>query len=116
MVIMDKKDIFKRSILELQKIDSESAYLVFADKNSEKFVQFAGGKNQKLIFDLPRLALNESEFEKAKYIASEFHIQSSESGFSQEIEIDDAVELTYLIFLEVYNLDKNFAMEVELAD
>jgi hypothetical protein len=60
------------------KRQNEQAFVIFEEKTSGKFVQFAGSSREGLFLDLPSQTLDESEMARAKAYFLELGVQAEE--------------------------------------
>ena len=106
------------------------SFVIFEEPISGKYVQFAGNKNEDLLFDLPSDQLSKEEFDKAKAILATYDItheisptytdatETVEAGtlavFSKHIDndIDLAVELTSRIMVDVFGFDTTVELTI----
>jgi len=119
---------------ELTKMmDKEGPYtfVIIEEPESGKFVQFAGNKNEELLFDFPSEQLSKKEFELASKILLNYDIhhetsptytdesETTQNGtlstFSKRIknDVDLAVELTSKIMIDVFEFDENITLKIE---
>ena len=56
------------SLSALLQRSNQDAFVIFEEKKTGKFVQFAGSRNEDLLLDLPNQALTELEASKAKVV------------------------------------------------
>lgn len=106
------------------------AFVIIEDKTTGKFVQFAGGNAQGLVFDLPAQTLNANELERAHHILTEFGIQlgtwevydrpggevvGSRSGFNKNLgnNIDRATKITWAVLRKIYDLGATLELKIE---
>ena len=97
---------------------NEDAFVIFEDKATEKFVQFAGGKGQSLLMDLPLRPLTPEEAERAKAFFSSLGVEAPEGDFpSYSVDFGSdapkAADAALRVFREVYALDDGFELGVE---
>lgn len=106
-------------------------FVIFEEEETGKFVQFAGNKNEELLFDFPSAQLSKEEFERAGEVLEEYDIKhetsptytdeteavenGSLSTFSKHLDddIDLAVELTSVVMVEVLGFDKDVRLKVQ---
>jgi hypothetical protein len=106
-----------RSALEaLARRSSDDAFVIFEQKRSGKFVQFAGGGN--LLLDLPLEALSGVEQSRARALFSARGVTPTEVGdhttlqLDLEADVERATEMTLLVFREVFRIDGEFELVV----
>lgn len=114
------KNKIKISLEKLLQRENEDSFVIIEDVKTGKFVQFAGGKYEELLFDIPQQILSKEEKERADTVLnnhsifyeshpvydennSELEI-GKEYGFSKKLnnDIDLAVELVEKVMEEVY--------------
>jgi len=97
------------------------AFLIIEEPNTKKYVQFASGAVDELMFDLPAIALSADEFERAKVMLKEYDIEATEMNmtnpdgtpaepmrtFNSELgpNIERAAELSTRVLFDVYQFD-----------
>lgn len=111
----------KTALENLLQRENEDAFVVFEEVNTGKFVQFAGGKYEELLFDLPAQPLEEYELEKAKVVLQPYNITFEEvevfdengnaagkqKSFTQPLnnDVDLATELVEKVMTDIYNFN-----------
>lgn len=121
------KSKIKIALENLLQRENEDAFVVFEEINTGKFVQFAGGKYEELLFDLPAQPLEGYELEKAKIILQEYNITFEEvevfdengnsagyqKSFTQTLnnDVDLATELVEKVMGDIYNFN-NIELEI----
>ncbi len=126
--VEEKCEAILGALAGLLDLPDVGASVVLSDAEGGKCVQFAGG-NHALLLDLPRQALDESEYARAgEYFArlrdrprDQYATQSSdgttmvaEDGFQVNVtDIDQAARLALEVFNEVYQLPSDFPLVVE---
>jgi hypothetical protein len=97
----------------------EGAFVIFDDRASGKFVQFAGSRDEPLVLDLPVQQLSAAELERAKILFRDLGIGYEEwpvfdkpggqeigaqGGFQLELGQDTrrGADLTLRVFTEVF--------------
>ena len=127
VVNMKKKErlkIFKDNLRKLVKEGNEGSFVVF-DATAEKFVQFAGSKEEELLIcDIPLQELSKDE-EKRLIEIEEFSggegsedVKTGEQISYQAIfdkgDIERAADLTERIFIRVFGLPHDYDVSVTL--
>ena len=109
---------------------NEDAFVIFEDRATKKFVQFAGNANQPLFLDIPSQALKNDEIDRAKRLFGQYGVKLKEwevydrpggsvagrqSGFQMELGKDTgkAAEVAWRVFTEVYRLQPDFDLSIE---
>ncbi|MEQ9095664.1 MAG: hypothetical protein RIE32_05315 [Phycisphaerales bacterium] len=122
----DQADAVRRELRALmeRQPDSlgEAPFLIITVDGSDKFVQFAGGAGEDLIFDLPLVALSVGEAERAKRVLPTHGVSVPVENDPDGVEvlsanlggdIEAAVGLVGVVLLEVYGLDASADLEFE---
>ncbi len=121
----------KSSINSLVKNDGDGWFLIIEEPESMKFVQFAWGETEGIIFNLPSQTLSTEELElaskKLKYYGIEYEawpssdaagevIIDEQGGFNKNLGNDAALaqKLASLILYEVYGLDRSVEFSVTI--
>ena len=109
---------------------NDDAFVIFEERDSGKFVQFAGSADQPLLLDLPSQALSAEEQQRAALLFAQLGSADATSAdlydrpggqvvgrqisyqlvFGQDC--DRAAEVTSRIFKEVYRLPAEFELSV----
>lgn len=105
---------------------NRDAFVIFQDKPSGKFVQFAGSADESLFLDLPPQALNEDEKPRAAKLFRELAAKGPKEGADRQTgkgltgfqlrlgcDVDRGADVTLRIFREVYQLPADFALVLE---
>ena len=121
----------RAELVKLMEKEGPYTFVVFEEPSTGKFVQFAGSKNEELLFDLPSDQLSKEEFDRAKAILATYDItheisptytdatETVEAGtlavFSTHInnDIDLAVELTSRIMMDVFGFDATVELTIQ---
>src|SRR5438128_661519 len=96
-----------RSLLQRSK---SSAFVIFEDKATKRFVQFALKKKHGLLLDLPGVALDAGEMDRATQYFERYGIQPQEYGPEKIFrvpfgeDVTKATKVTLEIFEQVYRL------------
>lgn len=124
------RDAFREALKRLQTRTNDDAFVIFEDRASQKFVQFAGSQQEPLYLDLPHQALSEEERARAEKLFHNLGTESityplydkpggqivgSQSVFSLVLgsDVERAAELTARIFAEVFVLPDGFDLAIE---
>ena len=126
------EDRITKALLALLKRSNPDAFVIFEEKFSHKFVQFAGSITEPLLFDLPATTLDEEEMARARALFRELGLPDAEEHtlytdqtlrevadtmvvFNVELgrDIRRAVELTCVVFDRVYKFPPDFCLVVK---
>jgi hypothetical protein len=77
--MMDNQSWIVDSLSGLLQKRNRDAFVIFEEKSSGKFVQFAGSANEGLLLDLPSQTLAKEEMERAKALFRELGIPGPET-------------------------------------
>ncbi len=115
----DNSTLIQTEIQKLSLTMDSEAFLIIREKHSLKFIQFTG---RKLKFDLPRKALSEPEFEKARRLLAPYGIKpttyrfkdpqtgksSAQTSFQKSLSGDVALatKLAETVLFEVYDFNQ----------
>jgi hypothetical protein len=127
---MDGREAIRIALKKLVERSNEDAFVIIEDNSTKKFVQFAGGKMQDLVFDLPTQTLSSHELVRAKDALARFNIQLEEwnvydrpggkvvgtqSGFSKNLgkDVDIATEIAWTTLTEIYRLGQALDLSIE---
>ena len=102
---------------------NEDAAVIIEEKISAKYVQFAGGLNKGLYFNLPSDLMSGQELAKAKALISEYDVELQPipvavgpgmTGFSKILANDFELALTVVsrLFQEVYGFSANVNLQI----
>jgi hypothetical protein len=129
---VDNQSRIARALSALLQRDNEDAFVIFEEKESGKYVQFAGSAHENLFLDLPIQTLTKTEVERAKVLFQELGIQgpqeyptytdksletmagmqiSFQVNFGQNVQ--QAVQFTQAIFDRVYEFPQDFQLVIE---
>ncbi|WP_298902208.1 hypothetical protein [uncultured Psychroserpens sp.] len=126
-----KDDRIRAELVKMMEKKGPYTFVIFEEPNSGKFVQFAGNKNEELLFDLPSDQLSKTQLENAKNILKTYDIihetsptytdetETAENGslstFSKRInnDIDLAIELTSRVMIDVFGFDEHVKLSIE---
>ena len=126
-----KDNRIRDEIEKMMKKDGPHTFVIFEEPLSGKFVQFAGNKQEELLFDLPSDQMDKEELERAKKILSEYGIiHQTSPTYSDETEmeivgtlnvfskrinndIDFAEELASRVMTEIFGFSKNIELKIE---
>jgi len=119
----ERLEIFKRNLSKIVEEGNEGSFVIF-DTIAEKFVQFAGSKEEGgwLHCDIPLQELSKEEekrlrdpqiFDKNPPDAEYEELTSYAKDFDKE-DLNKAVELIERIFIEVFSLPYDYNVNVEL--
>jgi len=105
---------------------NRDAFVIFQDKSSGKFVQFAGSAGEPLFLDLPAQALNDDESKRAAKLFRELAAKSPagaavrpEGGETRGFQLrfgrdaERAAEAALRVFREGYRLPADFELSIE---
>lgn len=123
-------ETIRSSLNKLAQSDSDNAFVVFSDKQTGRFLQFAGSRQQNLLLDLPTQMLSPDEFETAQAVFKEYgtdleasplldkpggEVVDAHFGFNLSFgkEVDAAARVAHYIMLTVFELKDNFELSVE---
>jgi hypothetical protein len=125
---VELKNKIKISLEKLLQRENEDSFVIIEDVKTGKFVQFAGGKYEELLFDIPQQILSKEEKERADKILNDHNIfyeshpvyddnnseleVGKQYGFSKKLnnDINLAVELVEKVMKKVY-LIENVSIE-----
>ena len=104
-----------RTYLETILHEGESgAFVIFTDPESEKFVQFIGDRDDRLLLiDVPEVELAEDERKRLVDIFGAM-LESNGYAFQAQVTIDQAVKVIEKIFREVFLAPDVYNIEVKL--
>lgn len=109
---------------------ADDAFVIFTEPKSGKFVQFAGNKNEALLFDLPSGQLSEAEFKRATELLAAYDIHPDAAqtytdqnkmtingihhSFTKSLgnNIELATDLTLRIMTEVFEFSENIKITI----
>jgi len=92
----------------------DGAFVIFTDPESEKFVQFAGDKDDRLlVIDVPEVELTKDERKRLVDIFGAM-LESNDYAFQAQVTIDQAVKVSEKIFREVFLSPDVYNIEVKL--
>ena len=120
----------QNALKRLAHSDLDDGFVIFSDKNSGRFVQFAGSNREGLLMDFPAQSLSESELETAQAVFKEYgssleasplldkpggEVVDAHFGFSLHFgkEIEAAARVAYYVLLTVFDLRENFELDIE---
>lgn len=86
----DPRTVIEEALVRLQGRDGGDSFVIFEDRPSGKFVQFAGGRGQPLLLDLPLVALDGSERERAAAFFESLGVQAGPMAYDLVLA-DDVV-------------------------
>ena len=124
---IENKNRIRHALTELLTRTNEDSFVIIEEKSSEKFVQFAGGPKEGILFDLPVVTLSSSEFERAKILLQGYNIVLERNdvldkpggthiGYHDTFQsdlannIDLATEIAWRVLKEVYEFKNDFDM------
>ncbi|HEV3383787.1 MAG TPA: hypothetical protein VG097_03175 [Gemmata sp.] len=97
----------------------QDSFVIFKERKSEKFVQFAGSAQEPLLFDLPSIPLNTGEMERAKAFFAKLGVSpgplhNEHVTFQLKLNrnVDRASEITLSVFRDVYCFPPSFELDV----
>jgi hypothetical protein len=105
----------------------KGSFVVFEDRLSKKFVQFAGSRWERLLLDLPTQPLDPDEMRRASAFFAKRGVQlhtwtvegpdgerREQSSFQLELgaDVERAAKLALGVFREVYHLPPDFSLEI----
>jgi len=112
------EDRIKAALQRLLARTNTDAFLIIEEPSTKKYVQFASGDVDALMFDLPAIALSADELERAKTVLMQYGIEATEMEmtnpdgtpaepmltFNSELghNIERATELSTRVLMEVY--------------
>jgi hypothetical protein len=110
----------RRWIENMTQLEGDGWYIIFQEPTSDKFVQFAWGEHDGLLFDLPTQQLSTAELDKAKGLLRKHHIPlETDDGIDQFIkrigpEKDLAAELAHTVLYQVYGFAEDTTLSVRI--
>lgn len=126
-----KDERIRTELVKMMNKKGPYTFVIFEEVKSGKFVQFAGNKNEELLFDFPSQQLSKDQFQRAEALLNNYAIKHETSPtytdetettvngtfstFSKRInnDIDLAVELTSKIMIDVFGFDENVKFKIE---
>lgn len=112
--------------------NNENAFVIFEEKTTKKYVQFAGSANEDLLLDLPFQTLSPVEVDNAKLLFEELGKSKPEkyalytdksleiiTGVQTSFQInfgrnvEQATKITLAIFERVYGFSSDFQLNIE---
>ena len=110
-------------------LEGEFGFLIIEEEATEKFVQFTGGREIGLWFDLPIQPLSPEEAEKAKLILAvhgmaleERQVRDPPDGFPETecsfqkdfgADVAGATALAWCVLRKIYGFTPKFAMRIQ---
>ncbi len=84
----------------------QGGFVIFEEKSTGKFVQFAGSSQEPLILDLPWQTLSEDEKVRARTVLAPHGGTEGEHGFQLNLDrdADRAAQITMEVFRDVYQI------------
>jgi len=121
----------RSALLTILQNSGDDWFIIIEEPQHEKFVQFAFDESSGLFFDLPFQALTKEELERARRLFAELSIDSQKApvldqpggkeigqqeSFNHHVgrDIDQAVNLAYSVFKEVYALHDSAGLDVTI--
>lgn len=122
--------LIENALKQLTKRNSEDAFVIFADKKTDKFIQFAGSVDESLLLDLPTQTLSPQQLKTATEILKNYgaglqasplydqpggNVVDAHFGFNLDFgkEYEAAAKTTFYLMTKVYGLDDDFELEIE---
>ena len=120
----------RKAFLDLMERTNSDAFIIVQEALSKQFVQFSGGAEQELLFNLPTVALDSDVIARAMMVLKDYGIGLTPSqyytdssmtekmeaviDFNQKIGRDPelAIELVSRVMMEVYGFDREAEMEL----
>ncbi len=129
---MDNQSRITDALSSLLQRRNGDAFVIFEEKRSRKFVQFAGSVHDELLLDLPCQTLSPAEIERAKslfetlgYSGPETYplytdpsmrtVAGIQTTFQMELghDVEQAAKITLAIFENVYGYSSDFQLVIE---
>ncbi len=121
----------RSALLAILQNTGDDWFIIIEEPEHEKFVQFAFDESSGLFFDLPFQALTKSELKRAGSLFAGLAIEpqkapmldkpgGKETGVQESFnhhvgrDIDQAVNLAYRVFKEVYAFDDSVRLDVTI--
>lgn len=122
--------ILEAALERLTQRENADAFVIFSDKNTGRFIQFAGSKHENLLLDLPVQTLSAEELKKAADILIEHGITlgvtqlldkpdgeptNLQYGFNIDFgnSYKTAASTVHYLMQEIYSLPYDFNLEIE---
>jgi hypothetical protein len=127
---MDNRTRILHALQSLIQSEDEQAFVIFEEKRTGKFVQFAGSIHQELFLDLPFETLDEDQVQRAESYFGELGVRQEESdlldgpeghkvgrqrSFQMTLgrDAEVATNITEQVFARVYRVRKDFELIVK---
>ena len=92
----------------------DGTFVIFTDPESEKFIQFVGDNDDRLLLiDVPEVELTKDERKRLVDIFGAM-LESNDYAFQAQVTIDQAVKVSEKIFREVFLAPDVYNIEVKL--
>ena len=110
----------RKALKDLLSRENEDAFVIFSDKQTGRFVQFAGSSHENLLLDLPIQSLLKQELKQILYILKQYgdFEEGVETQFSLNIDFDKnhitAAKVALDIMCQVFELSKDFELEADI--
>ena len=111
----ERKEIYSENLPKLIFDGGDFNFIIFSDKETEKYVQFHSNKGAKSIYvDIPYLAIEEDETERLLQL-SDVKFKKENEAYVAGFTIEEGVEFVDQLFLKVFLLPEDFQVEIELV-
>jgi hypothetical protein len=111
----ERKNIYSDNFPKLILEGGDFNYVIFSDKETEKFVQFYANKGAKGIHvDIPYLAIEEDETGRLLQL-HEIKFKKENDSYVSSFTIEEAIDFVDILFLNVFLLPEDFRLEIELV-
>ncbi len=109
----ERKKIFKMYLESLIYEGGSNNFVIFSDITSNRFIQAAGGKGDRLIIiDLPKASLDKNEIIALKKIFVLF--EEMDQAFQGQATPDQGSLIIEKIFRDVFLLPDHYSVDIEL--
>ncbi|NOQ35091.1 MAG: hypothetical protein GQ569_04260 [Methylococcaceae bacterium] len=122
--------ILEDALQRLLRRENADAFVIFSDKNTGRFIQFAGSAYENLLLDLPVQTLSDGELEKTNEVLKQYGVSlgvtqlldkpdgvptSMQYGFNIDFGNDykSAANTTHYLMQIIYSLSDDFDLAIE---
>ncbi|MHA1911665.1 MAG: hypothetical protein ACTSYA_08215 [Candidatus Kariarchaeaceae archaeon] len=111
----ERNKIYSKKLPKLVLEGGDFNYVIFSDKETEKFVQFYSNKGSSNVYiDIPYLSIDEDEIERLLQLP-DVTFKKENEAYVAGFTVEEGIAFVDHIFLKVFLLQDDFKLEVELV-
>ena len=111
----ERNKIYSEKLPKLTLEGGDFNYVIFSDKETEKFVQFYSNKGSSSVYvDIPYLSVEKDETERLLQLP-DVKFKKENEAYVAGFTVEEGIAFVDIIFLKVFLLSDDFKLETELV-